>query len=61
MRYKGRNLLSVFLSITINKVSNGFDIPEFEDNEVYEWKIISSKKVQEVLDYTFIHDNLLDI
>ncbi|OAD44785.1 Rossmann-fold NAD(P)-binding domain-containing protein [Polaribacter atrinae] len=46
---------------TINKVSNGFDIPEFEDNEVYEWKIISSKKVQEVLDYTFIHDNLLDI
>ncbi|MGK0326455.1 MAG: hypothetical protein ACJA1D_001808, partial [Polaribacter sp.] len=24
-------------------------------------KIISSKKVQKVLEYTFIHDNLLDI
>ncbi|MGJ8760592.1 MAG: NAD(P)-binding domain-containing protein [Polaribacter sp.] len=46
---------------TIAKLSNDFEMPEFEDNEVYEWKIISSKKVQEVLGYTFIHDDLLDI
>jgi len=43
------------------KLSNDFEIPEFENNEVYEWKIISSKKVQEVLGYTFIHDDLLMI
>ena len=46
---------------TIAKLSNDFEVPEFENNEVYEWKIISSKKVQEVLDYTFIHDDLLSI
>ena len=46
---------------TIAKLSNDFELPEFEDNEVYEWKIISSKKVQDVLDYTFIHDDLLKI
>ena len=46
---------------TIAKLSNDFEIPEFEENEVYEWKIISSKKVQEVLEYTFIHDDLLNI
>lgn len=46
---------------TIAKLSNDFEIPIFEDNEVYEWKIISSKKVQDVLDYTFIHDDLLSI
>lgn len=46
---------------TIAKLSNGFSIPEFEENEVYEWKIISSKKVQKVLDYSFIHDDLLAI
>ena len=34
---------------------------EFENNDVYEWKIISSKKLQDVLDYTFIHDDLLKI
>jgi nucleoside-diphosphate-sugar epimerase len=44
---------------TIAKLSRGFEVPEFEDNEMYEWKIISSKKVQRVLDYTFIHDDLL--
>ena len=44
---------------TLAKVSNGFEIPEFENNTEYKWKIISSKKVQEVLDYTFIHDDLL--
>ncbi len=46
---------------TLAKVSNGFDVPEFENNEVYQWKIISSNKVQEVLDYTFIYDDLLSI
>jgi nucleoside-diphosphate-sugar epimerase len=46
---------------TIAKLSSNSEVPEFEENEVYEWKIISSKKVQKVLEYTFIHDNLLDI
>ena len=46
---------------TIAKLSNDFEVPEFEDNDVYEWKIISSKKLQDVLDYTFIHDDLLNI
>ena len=44
---------------TIAKLIADFKAPEFEENEVYEWKIISSKKVQKILDYTFIHDNLL--
>ena len=44
---------------TIAKLSKGFEVPEFKENEVYEWKIISSKKVQEVLNYKFIHDDLL--
>jgi len=46
---------------TVAKVSNDLEVPEFEENEVYEWKIISSKKLQKVLGYTFIHDNLLEI
>jgi nucleoside-diphosphate-sugar epimerase len=46
---------------TLAKLNNNFEVPEFEDNEVYEWKIISSKKLQDVLDYTFIHDDLLSI
>ena len=46
---------------TLAKLNNDFEVPKFEENEVYEWKIISSKKVQEVLDYTFIHDDLLSI
>ncbi|TXD50819.1 MULTISPECIES: NAD(P)-binding domain-containing protein [unclassified Polaribacter] len=44
---------------TIAKLSKDFEVPEFEDNEVYEWKIISSKKVQRVLGYVFIYDDLL--
>ncbi|MGJ8742967.1 NAD(P)-binding domain-containing protein [Polaribacter sp.] len=44
---------------TLAKLSSDFEIPEFETNEVYEWKIISSKKIQEHLGYTFIHDDLL--
>ena len=46
---------------TLAKVNNGFAIPEFEENEEVKWKIISSKKVQEVLGYTFINDDLLSI
>ena len=44
---------------TIAKLSKGFEVPEFEDNEAYEWKIISSKKLQKVLGHTFIYDDLL--
>ena len=46
---------------TLAKLNNDFEAPKFEENEVHEWKIISSKKVQNVLDYTFIHDDLLRI
>ena len=46
---------------TIAKLSSDFEVPEFEENEVYEWKIISSKKIQKFLEYTFIYDNLLNI
>ena len=46
---------------TLAKLNNDFEVPKFEENEVYEWKIISSKKIQDVLDYTFIHDDLLRI
>jgi nucleoside-diphosphate-sugar epimerase len=46
---------------TIAKLSMGFELPQFEENEVYEWKIISSKKVQRVLGYEFIHDDLLKL
>lgn len=43
------------------RISKGLDAPVFEENENYEWKIISSKKLQNVLDYEFIHDNLMKI
>ena len=46
---------------TIAKLSRDFEIPEFEENEDYQWKIISSIKVQKALDYTFIHNDLLKI
>ena len=46
---------------TLTKLSKGIEIPEFENNEIYEWKIISSNKVQKVLDYKFIYDDLLSI
>jgi nucleoside-diphosphate-sugar epimerase len=46
---------------TLAKLSKNFEVPEFENNDVYEWKIISAKKVQEVLNYTFIHNDLLNI
>ena len=41
--------------------SKGFETPIFKDEEVYQWKIISSDKLQRVLDYTFIHNDLLRI
>ena len=46
---------------TIAKLSKGIELPQFEENEVYEWKIISSKKVQRVLGYEFVHDDLLKL
>ena len=46
---------------TKTKLSKGFELPEFIENEIYEWKVISAKKVQEVLGYTFIYDDLLSI
>jgi nucleoside-diphosphate-sugar epimerase len=46
---------------TIAKLSKGFKVPEFEENEEYKWKVISSDKVRNVLGYEFIHDNLLSI
>jgi nucleoside-diphosphate-sugar epimerase len=43
------------------RMSKGLEAPIFEENENYQWKIISSKKLQDVLEYTFIHDNLMKI
>ncbi|WP_439132629.1 dTDP-glucose 4,6-dehydratase [Polaribacter sp.] len=43
------------------KLSKGFELPIFKNEDVYEWKIISSKKVQHILNYTFIYDDLLSI
>ena len=43
------------------RMSKGLEVPVFEENDTYEWKIISSKKLQDVLDYEFIHDNLMKI
>ena len=41
--------------------SLNFEAPIFEENESLKYKIISSKKLQKVLDYQFIHDDLLEI
>lgn len=41
--------------------SKGFEAPIFEENETYQWKIISSKKIQKSINYTFIYDNLLQL
>ena len=41
--------------------SLNFDPPIFEENPQLRYKIISSKKLQEVLGYQIIHDNLLEI
>ena len=41
--------------------SLNFEMPIFEENSQLNYKIISSKKLQENLNYQFIHDNLLEI
>lgn len=41
--------------------NKGFEAPIFEENEIYQWKIISSKKLQNALDYSFVYDDLLDL
>ena len=41
--------------------SLNFENPIFEENSQLKYKIISSKKLQQDLNYQFIHDNLLDI
>ena len=43
------------------KQSLGLDAPEFEETDCLSYKIISSKKVQGVLGYEFVHDNLLNL
>lgn len=45
---------------TLAKVSKGFAVPEFKEDEVL-YKIISSEKLEKTLDYTFIHNDLLSI
>mgnify|MGYP000176849792 CR=1 FL=1 len=39
----------------------GFKNPMFEENANYQWKIISSKKLQSKLNYTFTHDDLFNL
>lgn len=41
------------------KESLGYDEPIFEEADQLSYKIVSSKKLQEVLDYTFTHNDLL--
>lgn len=41
--------------------SKGFELPVFKNEEVYQWKIISSDKIKKVLGYTFVYDDLLSI
>lgn len=43
------------------KESLGYDEPVFEEADKPIYKIISSKKLQEVLNYEFIHDDLLTL
>ena len=43
------------------RMSKGLEPPVFEENEKYQWKIISAKKLQKILDYKFIYDNLMKI
>lgn len=43
------------------KLSRGFKVPEFIENEELSWKIISSNKLQNTLNYEFIHNDLLNI
>jgi nucleoside-diphosphate-sugar epimerase len=41
--------------------SKGFELPIFKNEDVYQWKIISSHKLQKALNYTFEYDDLLSI
>ncbi|RSC92299.1 NAD(P)-binding domain-containing protein [Tenacibaculum singaporense] len=41
--------------------SLGKPIPEFDDSKLLEYKIISSEKLQKVLSYQFLHNDLLNI
>ncbi|PWG05186.1 NAD(P)-binding domain-containing protein [Polaribacter aquimarinus] len=41
--------------------SKGFELPIFKKEAVFQWKIISSEKVQRILNYSFIHNDLLRI
>lgn len=41
--------------------SLGLVVPIFEEDAELKYKVISSKKLQEVLEYEFIHDDLLSI
>lgn len=43
------------------RIIKDLEAPVFEENEDFQWKIISSEKLQHVLNYEFIHDNLLKI
>ena len=43
------------------RMRKGFEMPEFKLNEDLEWKIISSDKIQKVLNYKFVYDDLLKI
>lgn len=42
------------------KKVKGFEPPIFEENEVLNWKIISSEKLQIMLNYQFLVDNLFE-
>lgn len=42
------------------KLSLGLDVPEFAETDKPLFKIISSKKLQEILSYEFVYDNLLE-
>ena len=46
---------------TYAKLKKGFSIPVFKKEETLQWKKISSDKIQRVLRYKFIYDNLLEI
>ncbi|MFY0629494.1 MAG: dTDP-glucose 4,6-dehydratase [Flavobacteriaceae bacterium] len=43
------------------KHSLGYDVPEFEEAPELKYKVISSQKLQDTLEYQFIHDNLLNL
>ena len=49
------------LFYTKAKIAKGLAVPEFAEAEKEQWKIISANKLQQMLNYTFIHDDLLSI